>query len=188
MRRTPILLALGLTAALAAAPLAVPASAPPARAAEAADLWSPGFYDTPAELPGTAGQLVRSERMTYLLDPEDVGSLTVTAHRLMYTSTDSHGRVVPVTGMVLVPRMAWGGKGERPVIALAEGTKGLVDACAPSRTQAQHTNYEATGIQNLLTAGYAVAVTDYQGLGTQGEHTPWPARRRGTRCWTWPGP
>lgn len=162
MRRTAAALAVALVAV--AAPTATTATT-------AAEPWSPGFYDTPAQLPATPGALLRSERMTYTLDPAGANEVLHSSTRIMYSSTDSHGNIVPTTGMVLVPKAAWLGKGTRPVVALAEGTQGLADKCAPSRATANTSNYEILNINNLLAAGYAVAVTDYQGLGTEGEHT-----------------
>ncbi len=60
---------------------------------------------------------------------------------------------------------------ERPIVAFAPGTQGLADQCAPSRQMAEGTEYEALPVKGLLDEGYAVVVTDYQGLGTSGAHT-----------------
>ncbi|WP_462418083.1 lipase family protein [Kytococcus sp. Marseille-QA3725] len=109
--------------------------------------------------------------MDFLLDPGDVHRLEYTAERVLYTSTNSDGETVATSGMVVVPKAPWRGEGERPVVALAPGTQGLGDACAPSRSASMHQYYEMEGIRNLVRQGYAVAVTDYQGLGTEGEHT-----------------
>lgn len=89
----------------------------------------------------------------------------------MYASTDRDGSAIAVTGTVLVPTSPWIGLGERPIVAFAVGTQGLGDACAPSRQLAAGSEYEGAFISGLLARGYAVTVTDYQGLGTPGVHT-----------------
>ena len=54
------------------------------------------------------------------------------------------------------------------MVTLGHGTTGLADHCAPSLT--------ASGLvrnadnESLLRAGYVVAATDYEGLGTPGLH------------------
>ncbi|WP_374927804.1 lipase family protein [Kytococcus sedentarius] len=126
--------------------------------------WSPGFYDTPAALPDAPGVVMRAEKLTYVLDPADAASVSFRSTRILYTSTDSHGEIVPVSGAVYVPTTAWRGKGERPIVAIAPGTQGMDDRCAPSRASAEGLSYE------MLAAGYAVAMTDYEGLGTEGDH------------------
>ena len=50
----------------------------------------------------------------------------------------------------------------------AHGTEGLADACATSK--ALDIAYRIPGIRGFVQQGYVVAATDYQGLGTPGEH------------------
>lgn len=69
--------------------------------------------------------------------------------------------------------------GKRPLVTFAVGTRGLGDTCAPSKTLANGTNYEAAIINSFLSRGWAVVVTDYQGLGTPGAHTYVVGRREG---------
>jgi pimeloyl-ACP methyl ester carboxylesterase len=90
---------------------------------------------------------------------------------VLYKSTNRAGRAIAVSGVVLVPTTAWVGVGSRPVIGFAAGTQGMGDRCAPSRQYSEGFEYEGIAIQGLLTRGYAVAVTDYEGLGTAGIHT-----------------
>lgn len=94
--------------------------------------------------------------------------------RIRYTSTNERGEKVPVTGAFYKKRFAKG------VIALAPGTRGLGDQCAPSAGASMllriedgtiNVNYEAPIVQMLLDEGYSVVVTDYIGLGTEGLHT-----------------
>lgn len=141
--------------------------AAPATAAET----RPPFYERPATLPAGPGMVIRSEPLSFALDPAQISPLAVTSTRIMYTSTDRAGRPIAVTGSVLVPKAPWIGLTARPVIGFAAGTQGLADRCAPSRQQSEGFEYESIAISGLLAHGYAVAMTDYEGLGTAGEHT-----------------
>lgn len=91
-------------------------------------------------------------------------------HRLLYASEDREGRTVPVSGMVLVPRGA-PPSGGWPVVSWGHGTTGVADVCAPSLTDNLFYNEYAQEVSTLLDAGYAVAATDYPGLGTPGMHS-----------------
>ena len=89
------------------------------------------------------------------------------AWRVLYHSRAVDGRDVPVSGVIVAPT----GKapaGGRPVVSWAHGTHGLADACAPSR--AIDVAYRIPGVRDFLKAGYVVVATDYEGLGTPGEH------------------
>ena len=55
-----------------------------------------------------------------------------------------------------------------PPARLLAGTTGIADICAPSR--AAGTSYVYPQFNGWLKAGYAIAQTDYQGLGTPGTH------------------
>lgn len=92
------------------------------------------------------------------------------AWAIRYRSTSARGEPTTVTGTVLVPTARWRGEGPRPVVGFAVGTHGLADRCAPSRQLRRGTEYEAAAIRGLLAEGWAVAITDYQGLGTPGVH------------------
>ena len=91
------------------------------------------------------------------------------ATRVLYRSTDTHGRPNTVSGTVVVPFVP--PPGPLRLVSYAAGTQGLADRCAPSRQFAAGTEYEAPFVSTLLGRGYAVAITDYEGLGTPGEHT-----------------
>jgi len=131
----------------------------------------PAFYEAPAQLPAANGDVVRWEPQPFLLDPAKASSLVRDSRRVMYRSTDRSGTPIAVTGTVFVPKTAWLGVGKRPVIGYAAGTQGMADRCAPSRQFAEGLEYESLGIEGLLARGYAVAMTDYEGLGTAGVHT-----------------
>ncbi len=153
------------------ATLVTGAVAPTTAHAAVAEPPRPAFYETPASLPSANGALIRSEPMTFLLDPLDVTSLVRNAKRVLYKSTNRAGRAIAVSGTVLVPNAPWIGVGSRPVIGYAPGTQGMADRCAPSRQFSEGIEYEGIGIEGLLLRGYAVAMPDYEGLGTVGVHT-----------------
>lgn len=130
----------------------------------------PAFYEPPAHIPAP-GRVLRTEPATSLLDPLGLSSLTVTSTRIMYSSKASGGEPIAVTGTLYVPRTPWIGWGNRPLISYAPGTQGMADRCAPSRQIAEgFLEYEYYLIQAFIARGYAVVLTDYQGLGTPGTH------------------
>ena len=74
------------------------------------------------------------------------------------------------------------------------GTRGVGDDCAPSYTLAQGADYEGLFIKAAVDQGWAVAISDYQGLGTpgpahlHGRPRPGPRRpRHGPRRQRLPG-
>ncbi|MFJ6510297.1 lipase family protein [Streptomyces sp. NPDC091406] len=98
------------------------------------------------------------------------GQPTLTkAWKISYRSTSALGEPNTVTGTVIVPQD--GRKGPRPLITYAVGTVGLADSCAPSANLPKGTAMEANLIQQYTWRGWAVVVTDYEGLGTAGDHT-----------------
>ncbi|RPF20861.1 lipase family protein [Myceligenerans xiligouense] len=118
------------------------------------------FYDPPADLgDGADGELIRTR--------EQPAGLSARTWMVMYHSTGATGDDIPVTGRVLVPHRAWRGDGPRPIVTVAPGTRGIGDDCAPSRWL----DYERPLIEPFLLKGYAVVITDYEGLGTPGLHT-----------------
>jgi len=119
------------------------------------------FYSPPTPLPGAPhGELIRYRDAVVKLGD---ASLAVRAWTVLYTSVDALGAANAVTGTVLVPQAAWTGAGPRPVIALAMGTQGLAQGCAPSLQFVAGTEYESPNVVAALKAGYAVAVSDYAG-------------------------
>ena len=131
----------------------------------------PPFYEPPAELPANNGDVIRSEPSTYYLDPLKAIKVDAEVNRVMYRTTDGGGEPIAVTGTVITPRKEWKGDGERPLITYAPGTQGIGDHCAPSRQLSNGTEYEGLFIKGLIARGYAVVMTDYEGLGTPGDHT-----------------
>lgn len=162
MRRSAVVTALSTLGLIAG--LAAPATA-------AVEPPRPAFYEAPTSVSGVAGDVIRSEPMTFTIDPAGLSNLVMTSSRVLYVSTDRTGAKIAVSGTVLVPKTPWIGIGKRPVIGYAAGTQGLADRCAPSRMQSEGLEYESLFIKGLIERGYAVALTDYQGLGTAGVHT-----------------
>jgi len=95
---------------------------------------------------------------------------------ITYRSTSTTGQAITVSGTVIVP---WGANANTPVIGYAGGTHGLGDACAPSRHLEAGDETEGLLIHQYTTRGYAVAVTDYEGIGTPGPHTYMAGRSEG---------
>lgn len=91
------------------------------------------------------------------------------AWKIRYNSTTADGAPNVVSGTVIVPQD--GRTGPRPLITYAVGTVGMGDSCAPSNNLPYGTAMEANLIQQYTLRGWAVVVTDYEGLGTPGVHT-----------------
>ncbi|MDI3408904.1 alpha/beta fold hydrolase [Streptomyces cavernicola] len=150
-------------AAAASAVLTVPLSG------EAAATEQLPAQQQPTSLPAENGDVLSSEPGVFYLDPLKAIKVRASVHRIMYRTTDRTGKPIAVTGTVLNPVTS--PYGQRPIVGFAPGTQGLADKCAPSRQLAEGTEYEALPIKKLLDRGFAVVVTDYQGLGTPGVHT-----------------
>ncbi|MFD6792691.1 MULTISPECIES: lipase family protein [Prauserella salsuginis group] len=130
------------------------------------------FYTPPSPLPdGESGDVIRNEETEFFLDPLKLTRAPADAQRVMYRSTDTHGDANAVTGTVLTPHREWDGPGQRPIVGYSAGTQGMGDHCAPSKAMAAGMEYEGVFISGMLAKGYAVAITDYEGLGTPGVHT-----------------
>jgi hypothetical protein len=131
----------------------------------AADMDLSPFYRWNARLPKRPGVLLREEALPRQHDM-DAANLSL---RILYTSTDVrwHSRQVPVSGTLYLPTGA-PPRGGWPLLAWGHGTAGIADVCAPSWTT--HDQRDATYLNRWLSAGFAVVVTDYQGLGGPGPH------------------
>lgn len=176
-------LALGVVVALA--PAAVPSGAPEAAAQGSSTAPDrSAFYTPPAELPADPGTLIRTEPMTITPSVPDLmngGALPADAQRIMYRSTGASGAPIAVTGTFLQPKTPWTGPGPRPLAVVAPGTQGQGDQCAPSRSMevgvgiqtappSMAAGYAVMDALTMVTEGFAVVVTDYEGLGTPGHH------------------
>jgi len=120
----------------------------------------PAFYRLPADASTkTPGTLLKAETVAA---PGVVG----TAYRVMYVSTNVDGQPAAVTGVIFVPPTPPPSDGY-PVVSWAHGTNGIADECAPSLDPQDV--LPATILNEMLTRGWEVAATDYQGEGTP----PW---------------
>lgn len=135
------------------------------------------FYTPPNPIPNVPhGTLLRYAR----------AKLTVpggTVWRVMYASTSLPGKRIAVTGDIIVPN------GKPPtdgwkMVSVAHGTTGIADNCAPSRSdlpqpsgrslpytvRMANVDFSHLPQAGYLKAGYLLAMTDYEGLGTPGVH------------------
>ena len=133
-------------------------SSSPSSKAIPAPAGLPPFYAVPAGVADKApGTLLK---WTTLSAPTVHGSV----RRVMYASTDARGRSVAVTGLVFVP-VAPPPPGGYPVVSWAHGTNGMTDQCAPSLHPANALP-TLTILNGMLSLGWEVVATDYQGEGT----------------------
>jgi pimeloyl-ACP methyl ester carboxylesterase len=144
------------------------------------------FYDPPKPLAkAKPGTIIRTT-------PIQDAPAGARAWKILYHSRTVNGKDVAVSGVVIAPTGA-APHGGRVVVTWAHGTTGLADICAPSKQPdiasaippAQSnippadrpdpipfywTGTLIPSIQAFLDAGYVVAATDYEGLGTPGVH------------------
>jgi pimeloyl-ACP methyl ester carboxylesterase len=119
------------------------------------------FYQaSESDIAGPVGSLIREE----LRSGAAVGA---TAHKVLYRSTKPDGTAIAVSGIVIVPA-GQAPAGGWPIVAWAHPTTGVVPRCAPSL--AIFLFQQMAGSRRLLEGGYAIAATDYPGLGTPGPH------------------
>jgi dienelactone hydrolase len=135
------------------------------------------FYAAPAEV--RPGDPLRYRRVEVFTAPGSAPPAPVRAWQVLYRSTAAEGGPDTVSATVLVPEAAWAGGGPRPVIGYGVSTHGLGDRCAPSYALATGAELEVPLIGRALGRGWAVVVTDYEGLGTPGDHTYLVARSEG---------
>src|SRR3954470_570292 len=123
-----------------------------------------GFY-TAAKLPKAPGLMIKSTAVHGGNLPKGGAS-----HVVLYSSKAPNGDIVPVSGIVTVPK-GKAPKGGFPVVSWAHGTTGIADGCAPSRYAGDApASQNVTDFRSQASAwvkdGYAVVQTDYAGLGT----------------------
>lgn len=128
--------------------------------ADGAHAQSAFYQASPREVAGPPGSIIRSE-------PMGDSWFGARAFRVLYRSTGLHGEPIAVSGAIIVP----GGKpppGGWPVVGWAHPTTGIVPRCAP--TLAIFFFQQIPGLRMMLAHGFAIAATDYPGLGTPGPH------------------
>jgi pimeloyl-ACP methyl ester carboxylesterase len=128
----------------------------------------------PSMKPGT---LLRVEIHTSLTNYTVPSGLTMS--RIMYTSQNLNGTVVPASAYVLWPYTPfqytdgdkWHGRGHQkqqapskfPLVAWSHGTSGFFVNCAPSNYRSLQYHFMTS--YSLALEGFAVVATDYAGLG-----------------------
>ncbi|HWL43656.1 MAG TPA: lipase family protein [Ilumatobacter sp.] len=115
------------------------------------------FYDTPAEIPETPGELLRTEAYDTGI-PENAQ-----AWLIMYSTQTSLGAPTVATAVVLAPKEL--PSGPRPLVAWTHGTVGIDRRCAPSLSDGPFADLP---IGPLLDNGWVMVATDYAGMGTVG--------------------
>jgi alpha-beta hydrolase superfamily lysophospholipase len=91
------------------------------------------------------------------------GPIHGAVYGILYHSRAVDGSDTVVSGYLAVPP-GTAPAGGRPVVALAHGTVGTADVCAPSREPAT----DAATINPFLAKGWVVAATDFEGIGGPG--------------------
>jgi len=144
-----------------------PASHPPAVKnlvpifAGASDWGPPNFTDD------GPGSLVSLDIMH---GNEELEDSDATYARIVYRSTSGvDNSPTEVSGIVAVPP-GQPPKGGWPVISFGHGTTGVLNKCSPSRFPTLPGN--GLMMQAMVLNGFAVAMTDYQGLGVPGYYHP----------------
>lgn len=150
-RLTVLITAVLATLGVAATPAAGQASAP------LPGPFDDSFYLPPTTLPaGSPGDIVRWRQSVPLLN-----LLNASAWQVMYLSTNALGQRDAVTGTVLVPKNV--NPATAPIVGFAVGTQGPAFKCTASKAIERGTLYDQSSVNRLLEAGYAVAITDYEG-------------------------
>lgn len=129
------------------------------------------FYAAPVQFPdGGHGAVIRSESLSGVAALSDAA----VNERVLYTSVSVQGEPIAVSGIIALPKTPAPESGY-PVVSWTHGTLGSADKCAASRDTADSPahpfNVAPQPMLNaLLRQGYAVVMTDYEGLGTPGPH------------------
>jgi acetyl esterase/lipase len=125
------------------------------------------FYRAPSVTGRPPGEVLRSESI-----PSRAAGARL--WRILYTSTDARGRVVPVSALIAAPTRP-ASAGGYPLVAVAHGTIGIAQGCAPSIAPFAKADGEATSYDFLVgqyvKAGYATVMADFEGLGVGGANS-----------------
>ncbi|KAH8894622.1 hypothetical protein GQ53DRAFT_643214 [Thozetella sp. PMI_491] len=121
------------------------------------------FYSVPSNFsqnmaPGT---VLSVEYATNLANYQVPSPLTMS--RIMYTTTDLNGTILPASAYILWPFMLPDADAGFPVVAWAHGTTGTFSTCAPSNYRALQYHFMVPFA--LAMQGVAVIAPDYAGLG-----------------------
>ncbi len=133
------------------------------------------FYQVPEIAPtGDPGDPIYQRR----LDNDTAKLVNGDNWLVLYRSDDAHGNPIAVSGMIVLPAEPPETSDGYPLITWAHGTVGVAHECAPSRdwedSDAHSVNaYVQPLLNHFLSQGWAVAMTDYEGLGVTGRRHPY---------------
>lgn len=135
------------------------------------------YYPTADKLPGEAGEVIWHRTLPSdhraVVKPLESDAKPWHHELILYRSRDVRGNPIGVSGMIALPNTEMPAGGY-PVISWAHGTVGCADRCAPSRDEEPlsqpHNAYVHRLLREFLKLGWAVVMTDYEGLGTAGTH------------------
>ncbi|GAA3759441.1 hypothetical protein GCM10022240_10060 [Microbacterium kribbense] len=119
------------------------------------------FYDPPAVLPtGGHGELIRAD--------DYAGRIPAgaTVKRILYTTTDTYGRPVSASGLVIIPDVTL--QAPMPIVLWNHGTTGVARGCAPSLSDSSATRWAIPDLNVALAHGWMVVAPDYAGQGAPG--------------------
>lgn len=127
------------------------------------------FYTPPDPLPEQPpGTLLRSE-------PIEDAPEGVAAWRILYMSRDNDGERVAISALYVEPTAPPTQGNRFPLVGFAHGTTGVGVECgmsqAPFVDKTPGNEYWRTLIGPMVTAGFAVVATDYEGMGAPGKAT-----------------
>ncbi|MCW2556610.1 MAG: hypothetical protein JWP55_574 [Mycobacterium sp.] len=151
---------------------ATPAATPPASHPPVVKAFEPIFagasdWAPPNFTDDGPGSLVSLDIMH---GNEELEDSNATYARIVYRSTSGvDDSPTEVSGIVAVPP-GQPPKGGWPVISFGHGTTGVLNKCSPSRFPTLPGN--GLMMQAMVLNGFAVAMTDYQGLGVPGYYHP----------------
>jgi alpha-beta hydrolase superfamily lysophospholipase len=120
------------------------------------------FYHAPDDLPGTPGQLIRSDPFDRGL-PEDAHAV-----RILYTTIALNGTIGVASGLVVIPDRQ--PDTPFPVLLWEHGTTGIAQQCAPSLLADPLGAGAMPARQAVIDNGWVIVAPDYLGLGTGGPH------------------
>lgn len=119
-------------------------------------------FFTPPEVPADAkpGQLVWARPIENLQNSF--------GYDILYWSTTVDGKLTAISGVVFWPKEE--ATGPRSILAWGHGTAGLGDQCAPSKWEYEQPGMARSVAVSVVRDGGIFVASDYQGLGTPGEH------------------
>ena len=132
------------------------------------------FYTPPVPLPeGHVGDSIYQRK----LDDPVVALAQGRNWLVLYRSEDARDNPIAVSGIIALPKEP-PQAGGYPLITWAHGTVGVAHECAPSRDHDRAgahpmNRYPHTLLNHFLDQGWAVAMTDYEGLGVTDRTHPY---------------